>query len=203
MQVIRLPRRSAFTLIELLVVIAIIAILIGLSCPPSRKSAKPPPACQCGNNLKQIGLATHACNGRLWRHARIWLRLAARKRDDNAVSNFWAILPFIEPQNLYSALPAGQASAAFNGAGTPATVKTYICPSDGSGITAGWEPGTPGICPATTSTARSSPGRILNSAPRSRDGTSTTVMYVEHLALCRGPNDSNSRHQRRGTFGRR
>ena len=34
--------RRGFTLIELLVVIAIIAILIGLLCPPSRRSARPP-----------------------------------------------------------------------------------------------------------------------------------------------------------------
>jgi prepilin-type N-terminal cleavage/methylation domain-containing protein len=33
-------RSSGFTLIELLVVIAIIAILIGLCCPRSRRSAR-------------------------------------------------------------------------------------------------------------------------------------------------------------------
>ncbi|HZY84509.1 MAG TPA: prepilin-type N-terminal cleavage/methylation domain-containing protein [Gemmataceae bacterium] len=33
-------RARAFTLIELLVVIAIIAILIGLRCPPSRRSGR-------------------------------------------------------------------------------------------------------------------------------------------------------------------
>jgi hypothetical protein len=117
-------------LIELLVVIAIIGILIALLLPAVQKVREAAARIQCGNNLKQLGLAVHNLNDTYQVLPPTEGALPGMGRQNYGPLTFW-ILPFLEGGNLYN-LAANNGVYNSGNADRTYVVKTYLCPSDPS-----------------------------------------------------------------------
>lgn len=91
--------RFGFTLIELLVVIAIIAILIALLLPAVQQAREAARRGQCGNNLKQLGLAMHNFHEQN-------LNFPPGRPDDDGRNYGWGLylLPFMDNSAAYNAV---------------------------------------------------------------------------------------------------
>jgi prepilin-type N-terminal cleavage/methylation domain-containing protein/prepilin-type processing-associated H-X9-DG protein len=98
-----------FTLIELLVVIGIIGTLVGLLLPAVQAAREAARRMQCGNNLKQIGLALHNYESAF----RVWPAQSSspsRGRQFTARRGSWftAVLPFYEQVGLFQRFDSAQ-----------------------------------------------------------------------------------------------
>jgi prepilin-type N-terminal cleavage/methylation domain-containing protein len=122
--------RAAFTLVELLVVIAIIAILIGLLLPAVQKVREAAARTQSINNLKQLGIATHAFNdnNRYLPPATGWSPAVGVQNSTDGTVHY-VLLPYLEQQALYQSGYNGSVYYAQNApAGT--NIKVFIAPAD-------------------------------------------------------------------------
>jgi prepilin-type N-terminal cleavage/methylation domain-containing protein/prepilin-type processing-associated H-X9-DG protein len=148
-------RRSGFTLLELLVVIAILAVLVALLLPAVQKVREAAARIKCNNNLRQMGLASHACNdiqGCLPPvHGWFPAISNAPKTDSGYGTLLFHLLPFLEQDNLYrSSLDTWTVGPVTVQAYVPAPtaavysvpVPVYQCPADPS-LVAGHPSGMP------------------------------------------------------------
>ena len=127
-----LSKSRGFTLVELLVVIAIIGILVGLLLPAVQSARESARRMQCGNNLKQFGLAIHnyeSANKRL-----------PAGRSPSGLSTHSQLLPYLEQTSAYNLINFSVAwDHVDNTAARAVVLPAFICPSDPvSVLPTGW-----------------------------------------------------------------
>jgi prepilin-type N-terminal cleavage/methylation domain-containing protein len=171
-------RRAAFTLIELLVVIAIIGVLIGLLLPAVQKIREAASRTQSANNLRQMALAVvnaATSNAGQMPPALSYYPAGATSNPGNF---FYHLLPYIEEENVHTALQQ-TGTTWYNNTNTPATttysIKTYVAPSDNT------NPGSGGL------TSYAANGFVFTSGARYPDafnpkGTTKCVVLFERYA---------------------
>jgi prepilin-type N-terminal cleavage/methylation domain-containing protein len=136
------PVRRGFTLVELLVVIAIIGILVALLLPAVQAAREAARRMQCGNNLKQIGLAAHNFNTAFNRLPPGYLGPVPANENignDQCVGVLALLLPYLEQQAVYDQITIDlrldkRAPTWIYDAGTWTTAQyrlaAFRCPSD-------------------------------------------------------------------------
>jgi len=221
-------QRRGFTLIELLVVICIIAILIGLLLPAVQKVREAAARITSQNNLKQLGLAANAANDAMgclppgwvpW-----WANAAALSgpyvpSNIGDINAFYCLLPYLEQNAVYQ---LGGGASVGNGSPIPVyqnVVKVFIAPLDYS-VPAGdlsnnpnyswapqpWAVGCYGLNYQVFGERGGNPydGSQWNAQARIQnipDGTSSTILFAEKMALCANNGGGGTMWAHYGTAG--
>ncbi|QDV71352.1 hypothetical protein Poly24_50870 [Rosistilla carotiformis] len=125
-------KRRAFTLVELLVVIAIIGILVGLLLPAVQAAREAARRMQCGNNMKQLGLALHN-----YHDTHNTLPAGTWRLQGWGFSFYYSVLPYIEQGALYDSMTSSGDHPGYTGANAQnrdavngVTLSGFICPSN-------------------------------------------------------------------------
>lgn len=205
----RSPNRlPGFTLVELLVVIAIIAVLTGLLLSAIQKVRESANRLKCQNNLKQIGLATHALHDTQGILPPLCApnattRITVEGPYEGAVgfTVFDWLLPFIEENALFEGSKRSNLTL-INGLQLSAyPIQTYRCPSEpGPSRMTGMGATTHGsqnvvaignyaanyfVFGNPNASAWSSREQGANSIPHAfPDGLSNIVVYTERYGTC-------------------
>lgn len=133
-------RRRGFTLVELLVVIAIIGILVALLLPAVQAAREAARRMQCGNHLKQIGLAILNYESTYKRLPIGWNGFTDPVQTTTFRWSYLAgILPYLEQGQVLEGLNlsltlyppgGGQAPRPVHVPMISVKIPTYLCPSD-------------------------------------------------------------------------
>ncbi len=128
--------RSAFTLVELLVVITIIGVLIALLLPAVQMAREAARRMQCGNNLKQIGVALHNYHEAIGTFPAGYISAVGSggPADDRGPGWGWAamMLPYIEQPGLHDQIQFDKdITDPVNAVPRATILSVFLCPSDG------------------------------------------------------------------------
>lgn len=198
----------AFTLIETMTVVAIIGLVAAITLPAVQSAREAARRAQCGNNLRQIGLALHGYHESNNCFPMNHTSRFTHGNYDGYFSIHTRLLPYLERRELYQAInfdvgtvppetfnwgpltPEEAAANSTNATASNASVSTFLCPSDsGAFASAGVDHrGNVGVGAEPRTTAEfpdSGDGFFeeigLTSAARIPDGLSHTAAFSERL----------------------
>jgi prepilin-type N-terminal cleavage/methylation domain-containing protein len=168
-------RQSGFTLVELLVVIAIIATLLALLLPAVQAVREAARRGSCGNNLKQLAVATEAHKSLIghfptggWDGTDATLTAAGNGSDWNQPRGWcYTLLPFMEFQAIYDSIS------------TTTPVPVFACPSRrGSSLGPG---------PAVMTDYAGNRGAWASPAPANNAASNRTTVFGWQAAVSTQP----------------
>ena len=119
-----LPHKKGITLIELLVVIGIVSILVALLLPAVQSARASARRLQCGNNLRQLGIALHQYQADY--------QVFPPGQTGLGHSLFVAILPYIEQnamQNVFN-FTVNPIYEALNLTAAKTQITAFLCPAE-------------------------------------------------------------------------